>query len=87
MVIEGSKGGTIKRGMMLDKYNGMFKKRPGCFFKQTKSLLVMDNAKSHMSDEVGSAFQNLETDVKYIYGGMTPLLQFSDTHVNKSFKD
>ena len=87
MVIEGSKGGTIKRGMMLDKYNGMFNKRPGCFFKQTKSLLIMDTAKSHMGDEVGSAFQNLETDVKYIYGRMTPLLQFSDTHVNKSFKD
>ena len=74
MVIEGSKGGTMTRVMMLDKYNGLFKKRPGCFFKQTKSLLIMDTARSHMGDEVGSAFQNLETDVKYIDGGMTPLL-------------
>ena len=43
MVIEGSKGGTMTRDMMLDKYNGLFKKRPGCFFKQKKSLLIMDN--------------------------------------------
>ena len=32
MVIEGSNGGTMTRDMMLDKYNGLFKKRPGCFF-------------------------------------------------------
>lgn len=33
--------------------------------------------------KVGSAFQNQ----MYIDGGMTPLLQFLDIHVNKSFKD
>ena len=57
------------------------------FFKQKKSLLIMDTARSHIGDEIGSTFQNLETDAKYVDGGMTPLLQFLDTHVNKSFKD
>ena len=40
----------------------------------------MDTARSHIGDAVGSAFKNLGTDAKYIDGGMTPLLQFLDTH-------
>ena len=47
----------------------------------------MDTEISHIGDAVGSGFQNLKTDAKYIDGGMTPLLQFLDFHVNKSFKD
>ena len=83
-VIEGSKGGTMTRDMMLDKYNGLFKNRPGCFFEQTKSLLIMDTARSHIGDAVGSAVQTLETDAKYIDDGMTQLLQFLAIKVNKS---
>ena len=63
--------GTYPPAMVI-KYNGLFKKRPGCFFKQKKSLLILDTARSHIGDTVGSTFQNLETDAKYINGGITP---------------
>ena len=64
MLIKGSKGGTMTRDMMLHCFKKRQKKR------QKKSLLIMDTARS-----VGSAFQTLETDAKYIDGRMTPLLQ------------
>ena len=47
----------------------------------------MDSAKSHLGDEVEQAFSHLNSNIKIIHGGMTPLLQFLDTHVNKPFKD
>lgn len=87
MVIEGTKGGTMKRGIMKDCYGPqLWKKRPGSFFQQPKSLLIMDSAKSHLGD-VPEFFKSYNTECKIIDGGMTPLLQFIDTHVNKPFKD
>ena len=47
----------------------------------------MDSAKSHLGDEVEQAFTDVNSSIKIIHGGMTPLLQFLDTHVNKPFKD
>ena len=47
----------------------------------------MDPAKSHLGEEVKRAFVDQNSDVEIIHGGMTPLLQFQDTHVNKPFKD
>ena len=47
----------------------------------------MDSAKSHPGDEVELAFTDVNSSIKIIHGGMTPLLQFLDTHVNKPFKD
>ena len=64
----------------------IWKRRPGGFFNTGKSILLMDSAKSHLGDEVEQAFTDVNSSIKIIHGGMTPLLQFLDTHVNKSFK-
>ena len=53
-------------------------------FNTGKSILLMDSAKSHLGDEVEQAFTDVNSS---IHDGMTPLLQFLDTHVNKPFKD
>ena len=52
-----------------------------------KSILLIDSAKNHLVDEVEQAFSVVNSNVKNIHGGMTPLLQFLDTHMNKPFKD
>ena len=67
--------------------NCIWKRRPGWFFNTGKSILLMDSAKSHLGDEVEQEFTDVNSSIKIIHGGMTPLLQFLDTHVNKPFKD
>ena len=47
----------------------------------------MDSAKSHLGDEVEQAFTDVNSSIKIIHGGMGPLSQFLDTHVNKPFKE
>ena len=87
MVIGGTKGGTMRRSIMQHRYRPeLWKNRPGCFFQQSNSLLIMDSAKSHLGG-VPESFKRYNTECKRIDGGMTPLLQFIDTHVNKPFKD
>ena len=34
-----------------------------------------------------ATFTAVNTELKYIHSGMTPLLQFLDVHINKRFKD
>ena len=88
MAVFGSKGGTMKCSMMKETYvKRIWKRRPGGFFNTGKSILLMDSAKSHLGDEVEQAFTDVNSSIKIIHGGMTPLLQFLDTHVNKPFKD
>ena len=77
----------MKSIFMIDLYaDKLWKHRPGCFFQQLKSLLIMDSSKSHLVD-VPDHFKGYNTEVKMINAGMTPLLQFIDTHINKSFKN
>ena len=46
----------------------------------------MDTAPGHMVDEVKKCCKKMNTDIKYIPGGMTPLLQPADTHMNRTTK-
>ena len=88
MAVLGSKNGTMKYSMMKETYvKRIWKRRPYGFFNTGKSILLMDSAKSHLGDEVEQAFTDVNSSIKIIHGGMTPLLQFLDTHVNKPFKD
>ena len=74
--------------MMKESYmRCIWKKRPGGFFNTGKSILLMDFAKCHFGDDVEQAFLDVSSGVKIIHAGMTPLLQFLDTCVNKPFKD
>ena len=54
---------------------------------QGNSILLMDSPKNHIGDEVEQAFTGVNSSINIIHGGMTPLVQFLDTHVNKPFKD
>ena len=47
----------------------------------------MDSAKSHLGEIVEENLKKEDVSAKYIHTGMTPLLQFLDTHINKPFKD
>ena len=79
---------TMKCSMMKETYvKRIWKRRPGGFFNTGKSILLMDSAKSHLGDEVEQAFTDVNSSIKIIHGGMTPLLQFLNTHVNKPFKE
>ena len=88
MVVLGSKGGTMHTNFMINSYiPQIYKRRPGNFFNSPESIFIMDNATCHRSEDIVTKFRSANTDVKYIESGMTPLLQFLDTHINKPFKD
>ena len=87
MVVTCTKDGTMTRELMMASYLKLFKGRLECFFEQKESLLIMDTAASHTVEVVKTELTKLNTDIKFIEGGMAPLLQVMDTHVNKSFKD
>ena len=41
MIVEGTKGGTTKRTLMKDSYaEELWKRRPGSFFEQVRSLVI-----------------------------------------------
>jgi hypothetical protein len=46
----------------------------------------MDNARCHLTDAVKAGFKKERTELHYIPGGMTPILQPLDTHLNKPLK-
>ena len=84
----GGGGVTVKRSMIKETYvKRIWKRRPGGFFNAGKSILLMDSSKSHLGDEVEQEFTSVNSSIKIIDGGMTPLVQFLDNHVNKPFKD
>ena len=88
VVVQSTKGGTATGELMANSYtNDLWRKRPGAFFQQPKSLLIMDSARADTTNEAAEALDGTNTKVEIIDGGMTPLLQFIDTRVNKPFKD
>ena len=50
-------------------------------------LFFMDSVTCHTNPAITDAFKPAKTDTKYINAGVTPLLQFLDTPLNKPFKD
>ena len=87
VVVQDTKGGTMTGELMANSSNDLWRKRPGAFFQQPKSLLIMDTARADTTNEAAEALDGTNTKIEIIDGGMTPLLQFIDTHVNKPFKD
>lgn len=52
----------------------------------SKSLLLMDSARAHLTDDVRNSFKE-RAKVAIISGGMTRFLQPLDVRINKPFKD
>ena len=46
----------------------------------------MDTAPGHLGDEAKEPFKENNIDIMYIGGGLTSILQFIDTRINKCFK-
>ena len=87
MVVLGTKGGSTTEQIMSEEYiPKVLVKRPGGFFKSLSTLLIMDSATSHTTNLVKEGLAENKIDEKIIHGGLTPLIQYLDTHVNKSFK-
>jgi len=56
-------------------------------FKTTKNtLLIMDRARSHFSQEINDLFNKFGSNYVLIPPGLTSVLQPLDTHINKTFK-
>ena len=88
VMVQGTKGGIMTGELIAKTYaNDLWRKQPGAYFQQPKSLLIMDSARAHTSKEATDALGVTNTTAEIIDGGMTPLLQFIDTHINKPFKD
>ena len=88
VMLQGTKGGTMTGKLMTKTYaNDLWRKQPGAYIQQPKSLLIMDSARAHTSKEATDALGGTNTTTEIIDDGMTPLLQLTDTHINKPFKD
>ena len=78
----------MKQTFMVQSYiPGIWKRRPGGYFNTGKSVLLMDSVKSHIGDQIDAKFTECMSKAMLVHAGMTPLLQFKDTHINKAFKD
>jgi hypothetical protein len=60
--------------------------RPGGFFRQQKSLLVLDSMRAHISDISKERIQATDSILSVIPGVLTKLLQPLDNSVSKTFK-
>ena len=61
-------------------------RRPGGYFRPFPTLLLLDSATSHHKPDVKEAIEKEKIQTKIIHDGLTPLVQYLDTHVNKSIK-
>ena len=74
LMVQGTKGGIMAGDLMAKtQANGLWRKRPGAYFQQLKSLLIMDSATAHNSKEATDALGGTDTTTEIIDGGMTPL--------------
>ena len=87
VVVSASKGGSMTNEFMKSEYlQKVWKARPGSIFKPS-CVLTLDTARCHTHEDVKAEFEKEKTRLAYIPGGMTPLLQPLDSHLNKPFKD
>lgn len=64
----------------------MWGRRPGALLN-TRSMLVLNTFKGHLTDEVEEALTKSNTDLVVIPGGMTSQLQPLNICINKPLKD
>ena len=64
----------------------VWKKRPGGLMK-TKSLLVWDMFKAHVTEKSKDHVKRTNTDLAVIPGGLTSVVKPLDVRLNKPFKD
>jgi transposase-like protein len=80
-----SEGGSMKESLMKDWIEKCFHTR-GIFAQKAKSLLIMDEFKTHKNKEITEMLKKLKTTVKLIPPKMTHFLQPLDVAIFSSFK-
>ena len=78
--------GWMDTEMMLDWLQESYSKRPGGFFRQKQSLLIMDSMRAHLTEPVKSSVKKTNSQLAIIPGGTTKFLQPLDIAVNRPFK-
>ena len=74
VMVQGTKGGIMTGELIAKTYaNDLWRKQPGAYFQQPKSLLIMDSARAHNSKEATDALGGTNKTTEIIDGGMTPL--------------
>ena len=85
MVINVSKGGSMKEELMLDYCRRVLRAR-GSFLCTEESMLMLDTHASHTNDSVKKELHSLNIKHKYIPPKTTSYLQPLDVSVNSPFK-
>jgi hypothetical protein len=85
-VVKVNKKGWVDESMMKGWLQECFARRPGGFFRQLKSMLVMDSMRAHITDAVKEAIKKNNAIPAIIPGGLTKHLQPLDIAMNKPFK-
>ena len=84
IIIQANEKGWMNQDMVKIWINKVWIQRKSSFFKP-KSLLVLDSAPSHRTDEIKSLIKK-HSEIAMILGGLTKKLQPLDISINKSFK-
>ena len=79
--------GSMNRLLMNEWKREVWGKRLTPMARMQKSVILFDSYGSHIAPPILASFQrHYKTTVGVVPGGMTPLLQGIDTHINKSLK-
>lgn len=81
-----NKKGWMMESVMKEWLKECYGKRPGGFFRQKKTLLVLDSMRAHITDSVKAAIKSTNSIPAVIPGGTTKYLQPLDISVNRAFK-
>ena len=86
VIVHNNEKGWMDNDVMDLWLNSCYVKRPGGYFRQQKSLLVLDSMRAHISDITKDRIKATSSIPAVIPGGLTKLLQPLDIAVNKVFK-
>lgn len=86
VIIKTNSKGWMTGDLMQEWIHEVWNKREHYSDDPSKSLLIFDSARCHLTDEVKEFCQH-HTKIAVIPGGLTKLLQPLDVGINKPFKD
>lgn len=86
VIVHQNEKGWMDNDVMNIWLSSSYVKRPGGFFRQSKSLLVLDSMRAHISDVTKERIRSTGSIPAVIPGGLTKILQPLDISVNKCFK-
>ena len=77
--------GWMDESLILEWINEVWNKRPGALLR-SNSLLVWDQFRAHLCDQVKQKLHSIRSHQAVIPGGCTSILQPLDVSINKPFK-